>query len=30
FQKSIFHKTIERMVVAKPVYQNQIKQKLNV
>ena len=30
FKNSIFHKTITRMVEAKPVYQNQIKQSLNV
>ena len=29
-QNSIFHKTIIRMVESKPVYQNLIKQKLNV
>jgi hypothetical protein len=28
FKNSIFHKTITRMVKAKPLYQNQIKQKL--
>ena len=27
---SIFHKTIERMVDSKPIYQNQIKQNLSV
>jgi predicted RNA-binding Zn-ribbon protein involved in translation (DUF1610 family)/transposase-like protein len=30
FQQSIFHKTIQRMVIAKPIYQNQIKQTLSV
>ncbi len=30
FQQSIFHKTIQRMVIAKPIYQNKIKQRLNV
>ena len=30
FQQSIFHKTIQRMVISKPIYQNQIKQILSV
>jgi len=30
FKESIFHKTISRMVESKPIYQNQIKQTLNV
>ena len=30
FQQSIFHKTIQRMVISKPIYQNQIKQILRV
>jgi transposase-like protein len=30
YQKSIFHKTIETMILNKPIYQNQIKQNLNV
>ncbi|MBT8243905.1 MAG: IS1595 family transposase, partial [Winogradskyella sp.] len=30
FKTSIFHKTITRMVESKPIYQNQLKQKLNV
>ncbi len=30
FKQSIFHKTIERMVIAKPVYHKNIKQKLSV
>jgi hypothetical protein len=30
FKGSIFHKTIIRMVEAKPVYQNKIKQRLTV
>jgi hypothetical protein len=29
-QQNIFHKTIQRMVIAKPIYQNQIKQTLSV
>lgn len=28
FKETIFHKTIERMSIAMPIYQNQIKQKL--
>lgn len=30
FKETIFHKTIERMMMAVPVYQNQIIQKLNI
>ena len=30
FKESIFHKTIQRMVISKPVYQSQIKQILSV
>ncbi|MBE7653886.1 IS1595 family transposase [Tenacibaculum finnmarkense] len=30
FQQSIFHKTINRMVISKPIYQDQIKQTLSV
>ncbi|MCF6279993.1 MAG: IS1595 family transposase, partial [Flavobacteriaceae bacterium] len=30
FKTSIFHKTINRMVESKPIYQNQIKQTLSV
>ena len=30
FKTSIFHKTIHRMVESQPIYQNQIKQILNV
>lgn len=30
FKKSIFHKTLERMVIATPTYQKKIKQKLTV
>tara|TARA_B100000809_G_scaffold119961_1_gene118195 strand:- start:19163 stop:20065 length:903 start_codon:yes stop_codon:yes gene_type:complete len=30
FKQSIFHKTIQRMVMAKPIYQNQIKHVLSV
>ena len=30
FKNSIFHKTIIRMVETKPIYQNQIKQRLTV
>ncbi|MEN9907182.1 MAG: hypothetical protein RLZZ540_323 [Bacteroidota bacterium] len=30
FKETIFHKTIERMMTAMPVYQNQITQKLNI
>jgi hypothetical protein len=30
FQQSIFDKTIQRMAMAKPIYQNKIKQRLSV
>ncbi|HIP48130.1 MAG TPA: IS1595 family transposase, partial [Lutibacter sp.] len=30
FKTSIFHKTIDRMVESKPIYQNQIKHTLSV
>ena len=30
FKETIFHKTIERMIIAMPIYQNQIIQKLNI
>lgn len=30
FKKSIFHKTIERMVIENPIYHKNIKQKLSV
>lgn len=30
FEETIFHKTIERMMIVMPIYQNQIIQKLNI
>ena len=30
FKENIFHKTIERMMISMPIYQNQIIQKLNI